>query len=374
MPYSRPAGRHGQPHASRVLALLVVACAALALGAGCAWSEVPPYTSSGTAAATLAVFGDVNSGGSDTPPTVFGYVCAGIRKSGTRVALSTGDALNDIADTSATVALGRWRAYMAVETPKLGTFIPVWRTAGDNDRLDVAVRLKAWNQVFSGYPTKPDAGRRWYAKSLVGIHVVFLNTAYAGRVGSIGYVSESSASNSAEAKWLVRDLKAATSGRGRKTIVVVTHYPLMKGKTTKPYAGSRRAEATALESLFAKYGVDMVLAGDTHVYRRTMLTVVKSGVRYKVPYIQIPPAASAPRSFGSRPIPALSSGEAGWAPDPGHRGFLRLRHWSKAHTLSLSVLAVAVSGGAVSSAENQKANANRLGGTFADIPEGSRRW
>lgn len=369
----RPAGRLRQLRVGHVLALLLLICAAMAFDAACAWSNVEPRTSSATTTATLAVFGDVNNSDSDTPSPVFGYVCAGIMNSGAHVALSTGDALNDIADTSATVALGRWREYMAVETPMLGDFMPVWRTAGDNDRLDVAARLQAWNQVFSNYPTRPDASRRWYAKSLMGIHVVFLNTAYADHVGSIGYVSESSAGNSAEATWLVSDLKAATSGRGCKTIVVVTHYPLMEGKTTKPYSGTQQAEATALQSLFAKYGVDMVLAGDTHVYRRTMLTVVKSGIRYQVPYIQVPPAASGARSFGSSPIPSLSSAEAGWAPDAGHRGFLKLRYNSKAHTLSLSVLKVDVSGGAVSSADGDKANANGLGGTFADIPEGSRR-
>ena len=372
MTYLPPAVRLRRSRAGRALALLLLAGVAMALDAACAWPDVLPRSSPGATTATLAVFGDVNNGRSDVPSPVFGYVCTGIRHTGARVALSTGDALNDIADTSATVALGRWRAYMAVETPMLGDFMPVWRTAGDNDRLDVAPRLEAWNQVFSNYPTRPDAGRRWYAKSLLGIHVILLNTAYADHVGSIGYVSESSPSNSAEATWLVSDLKAATAGRGRKTIVVVTHYPLMNGKTTKPYSGTQQTEATALESLFAKYGVDMVLAGDTHVYRRTMLTVVKSGVSYEVPYIQVPPAVSGARSFGVSPIPALSSGEAGWAPDPGHRGFLKLRCKSKAHTLSLSVLAVAVSGGAVSSAEGQKANANTLGGTFADIPEGSR--
>ena len=38
----------------------------------------------------------------------------------------------------------------------------------------------------------------------------------------------------------------------------------------------------------------MVLAGDAHVYRRSMLSVLSGGVQYRVPYIQIPPAASTP--------------------------------------------------------------------------------
>ena len=364
--------RPAQLRVSRLLVILLAAFAALGAQAACASSPTAPAAAPRTAAATLAVFGDVNNSGSDTPAPVFGFVCAGIKAGGARVAVSTGDALNDVADTSVGTAVGRWDAYLAVEKPELRDFMPVWRTAGDNDRLDLTARLDAWNQVFPGYPTTPDPGRRWYAKSLLGVHVIFLNTAYAGHVGSIGYASESSAANSAEAKWLVKDLKAATAGTARRTIVVVMHYPLTQGKDTKPYAGSQRAEATALRSLFARYGVDMVLAGDTHVYRRTMVTTVKSGVTHKVPYIQIPPAASAPRAFGVSPIPALSSSEAGWAPGSSSRGFLLLKYVSATHKLTLSVRRVDAGSGAVSSAETQRANGNALGGTFGDVPKGSR--
>jgi hypothetical protein len=356
----------------RLLVTLLAAFAALGAQAACASSPTAPAAAPRTAAATLAVFGDVNNSGNDTPAPVFGFVCAGIKASGARVAVSTGDALNDVADTSISTSVDRWKAYLAVETPKLGNFMPIWRTAGDNDRLDLTARLKAWNQVFPRYPTTADASRRWYAKSLLGVHVIFLNTAYAGHVGFVGYVSEASAANSAEAKWLVKDLKAATAGTARKTIVVVMHYPLTQGKSTKPYAGSRRTEATALKALFAKYGVDMVLAGDTHVYRRTMVTTVKSGVTHRVPYIQIPPAASGPRSFGTDPIPALASSEAGWAPGSDSRGFLLLKYASATHKLTLSVRRVDAGSGAVSSAETEKANGNALGGTFSDIPKGSR--
>ena len=363
------------PRLAPTALLILLACALAVLGAVVTHplsAPVVPDAAAGAPAATFAVFGDVNVSGRDTPAAVFGYVCAGIRGSGAGVALNTGDALNDIADTSVSTAVGRWRKYLAVETAGLGSTIVTWRTAGDNDRLDVPARLSAWNQVFTRYPTTPDATRRWYARSLKGLHVIFLNTAYAGHMGSIGYVSETSAGNSAEARWLVRDLRAVTAGSGRRTIIVVMHYPLVNGKTTKPYAGARKAEATALQALFAKYGVDMVLAGDTHVYRRTVITVVKAGVRRGVPYIQIPPAGTPPRSFGTSSIPALVSREAGWAPLAGYRGFLKLRYDATRHKLSVSVFKVAVGDGAVSAAKDQKANANTLGGTFADIPEGSR--
>ncbi|HUU35457.1 MAG TPA: metallophosphoesterase [Vicinamibacterales bacterium] len=348
---------------------------AVAVGAAPAAATSAPAAAPVAAAAssaTFGVFGDVNVSGSDTPAAVFGFVCAGIRRTGATVALSPGDALNDIADASVSTAVGRWNKYLAAETAGLGSSVVTWRAAGDNDRLDVPARLEAWNQVFADYPKTPDPARRWYAKKIKGVHLIFLSTAYAGHMGFLGYVSERSARNSAEAKWLVRRLRAVTAGSGRRTIVVVMHYPLIRGKTNKPYAGSERAEATALRALFAKYGVDMVLAGDTHVYRRTMVRVVKAGVRRLVPYIQIPPAASPPRRFGTSPIPALGAREGGWVPADGYRGFLKLRYKAAKRKLSLSVYKIAVGDGTMSAARDQKANANALGGTFADIPEGSR--
>ncbi len=355
-----------------VALLILLAVAAVWLGGTGAGAPPAPAAALRASPATFAVFGDVNAEGSDTPAAVFGSVCAGIRRSGAGVALSTGDALNDIADTSVSTAVGRWDAYLAAETAGLGGSVVTWRTAGDNDRLDVPARLEAWNQVFAQYPTKPDPARRWYAKKIRGVHLIFLNTAYAGHMGFLGYVSETSAGNSDQARWLVGYLRAATAGTGRRTIVVVMHYPLVGGKTTKPYAGAETAEAAALRALFARYGVDMVLAGDTHVYRRTMVDVVKAGVRRVVPYLQIPPADSFPRAFGVGAIPALASEEAGWAPAAGYRGFLKLRYDATGRRLAVSVFKVAVSDGTVSAAKDQRANANALGGTFADIPEGSR--
>lgn len=366
MSVSVPSRRGGQRR--RVLpALAILALAVLVVAVGAVF--VPGPSADGATTFTFAIFGDVNNSASDTPAPVFASVLNGIKASGATLALSSGDALNDVADTSVTTALGRWSKFMGVEKPKLDAYMPVWRTAGDNDRLDVSARLSAWQQTFPTYPTSPDTSRRWYSRDLGGAHVVFLNTAYASHVGWMGYVSETSTSNSTEAKWLVSDLKAATAS-GPRTVVVVTHYPLINGKTTKPYAGTKASEATALRGLFAKYGVDMVVTGDTHVYRRTMVSVNSGGVTRKVPYLQIPPAASAPRTFGTSPIPSLGSAEAGWAPGSSYRGFIKLAYAATTRVLTLSVSKVAVSGGAVSSAEDRKANANALGGSFADVPSG----
>jgi hypothetical protein len=344
-------------------------------------SVAAPGAASNTTDATLratatsfriAVFGDVNSGTSATPPAVFTSVCRAVRSRGASVAWFTGDAVVDLGDADDATARARWEGYLAVESAELSAFMPVWRTAGDNDRLDRSIGLSLWNEFFPGLPTVPDAQRRWYSRTSRGVHTIYLNSAYGEHMGWIGYVSETSADNSDEARWLVQDLRAATAGRGRRTIVVVTHYSPLNGKTTKPYAGAQQAEAVALRSLFAKYGVDLVIAGDTHVYRRTMLRVVRKGVAYRIPFVQIPPAASSPRAFGSDPIPGLEPREAGWAPDSGSRGFVQLRYDADTRRFRLTAFRVAVADGAVSSAEPLKANATPLGGTFTDVPEGCR--
>jgi hypothetical protein len=321
------------------------------------------------AAPSFTAYGDVNdSSRGDAPAPVFGHVLAGMRATRTGAAVSTGDFLNDIADTSVSTATSRWDKVLAVERDRLG--LPVWRTAGDNDRVDVSARLEAWNRQFSGYPTTPDDRRRWYSKQIDGIHVVLLNAAYGGHMGWVGYEGPGDPDNSAQADWLVKDLRAASARPA--TIVVVMHYPLLKGKTDKPYARSKAAEAARLRALFARSGVDLVLAGDTHVYRKTIVTVTKNGRRYKVPYVQIPPAASPPRRFGVEPIPALTASEAGWAPGSSYRGFVAVKKRLSPRTLTLSVFKVSVSNGAVSFAADRAANRNPLGGTYRDVPAGSR--
>lgn len=349
--------------------LLVVALTAVAVVPGTARGK--RGASRNLVTTTFAVFGDVNNSASDTPAGVFTSVCDAVSGSGASAFLSTGDALNDVADTSVSVAASRWTKYLGIETTLLGSGTPIWRACGDNDRVDLSARLSAYNQANSYLPTSPDPERHWYSRDIGGVHVIVLNSAYASHMGFIGYVSESSTSNSTEAKWLVSDLQTTAAKDGPSSIVVVSHYPLINGKSDKPYSGTRKPEAVALQALFAEYGVDMVVAGDTHVCRRTMVTVNLDGLAtYTVPYVQIPPAASNPRSFGVSPIPSLSADEAGWAPGSSYRGFVTIGYVAGRRRLSLNVWKVAVSGGAVSSAESLAANANALGGTFVDVPEG----
>jgi hypothetical protein len=239
-------------------------------------------------AVTFTAFGDVN-GTSDAPPSRFTYVVNAVNSLSPSFSVTSGDAILDSTSDSVATALSRWSKYRAVES-KLAA--PVYRTAGDNERLDTANRLTAWTQTW--------ALPLWYSVSTGGVHFVFLNTAYSGHMGWAG-LSE------AQGTWLRSDLAAQPRP---STIVVVTHYPLFNGKTNKPYALDKKAEATALGALFTSSGVDLVLCGDTHVYRRTVV----GGINY----VQVHPAGSTPRTIGVSPIPALVAGENGQS---GQYGF-----------------------------------------------------
>jgi Icc-related predicted phosphoesterase len=247
---------------------------------------------------TFAVFSDVNNSASgDTPLPIFTNVINSIKSNVNSYAVFPGDALID----STTNFLNRWDIYLAKENP-LG--LPLYRVPGDNDRVDVTDGLNAWNTKI-GKPI-------YYTQDIGDIHYIFIANAYAGHVGWIGYNSETDPNNSQEAKDLVADLHNQSSKQGPKTIVVVQHYPLINGKTDKPYAGSKLAEANALKDLFNKYGVDLVIAADTHVYRSMIVD--------NVPYLQNLPAASTPRTIGVyATLPACQSGETC---DSGYNGYL----------------------------------------------------
>ncbi len=323
--------------------------------AAAALAAVRPSLATAATRFSFAAFGDANSSGSKLPPAPFTKVMNGIDASSVTLAVSTGDFINDLPDSSGS----SFSAYLGQESAHIG--VPVLRASGDNDHLNDSSRLSAWDKAFSGLSTKADSQRRWFAAKRGGIHFIFLGTDVAGRLGYIGYSSQTSSSNSAQAKWLVKQLK----GEPRPaTIVVVMHEPLVHGKSTGAYTKSHAAEATALKALFKKYGVDMVIAGHTHVFRRTMVG--------GIPYLQVPAAASQSHtSFGSSTdggiIPRLGSHEAGWQTSSSYKGFLKIRYNASRRTLTLVVEKVSGSSGAVSSAQDQSKNGNKLGGTFHDV-------
>jgi hypothetical protein len=362
--------RHARSR-TRIAALAVAAGLAAALAGGLAAAHGAPATTA-PAGFTIAAFGDVNMSGSQLPPAPFTQVMDAIQASGASVAVSPGDFVNDLPDS----ANSSFASYRALESAHLR--IPVYRAPGDNDHLNDSARLSAWNAAFSDLPTNGDSQRRWGSADYGGVHFILLGTDVDGRLGFIGYSGEGSSANSSEADWLVNDLKAAASVNP-STIVVVMHEPLIEGKSTGDYSTSKAAEATGLKELFAKYGVDMVIEGHTHVARRDMYPVTKDGVTYQIPYLEVPAAASQSHvSFGDATdggvVPRLTSSDWGWQTVNGsYKGYEKVAFDAAAHTLSLQLMRVDQSSGAQSQVVDGVSYGGHglttpFGGTFSDVP------
>ena len=101
------------------------------------------------------------------------------------------------------------------------------------------------------------------------IYVINLSTFEAGHLGLIGYYGEGSASNSPQADWLVSALRAH-AWDANTFLVVNMHHPLADSKSGESY-DTHATERQALEALFDKYGVDLVVAGHVHQYVRHMM-------------------------------------------------------------------------------------------------------
>jgi len=106
----------------------------------------------------------------------------------------------------------------------------------------------------------------YYTVSDGPFHVIVLNTNEPGMSKRIGFYGIGDSRNSVQADWLVRQLRAITNRRA--WIIVALHHPLLDPETDDPFATTSRAERDALVRLFHAYGVDLVVQGDTHFYRR----------------------------------------------------------------------------------------------------------
>jgi hypothetical protein len=106
----------------------------------------------------------------------------------------------------------------------------------------------------------------YYTVSDGPFHVIVLNTNEPGFSKHIGFYGVGDSRNSVQADWLVGQLQAITSRRA--WIIVALHHPLLDPETDDPFATTAIAERDALVKLFHAYGVDLVVQGDSHFYRR----------------------------------------------------------------------------------------------------------
>lgn len=176
------------------------------------------------------------------------------------LALAGGDLVNVVWGDTAAGLDQKYESMLAV-ADRLGRRLPVAFTAGNHEDLSYPAALAAWRR-WLGMPSASDAAQRYYSFVTGDVRVIVLASSGVNGDGTIGYVAPDSAANSAQAKWLVQEFRDNTS---RWTIVLL-HHPIFDPKPTDPWATS--PERDALAQLFADYGVDVVVQGHVHNYRR----------------------------------------------------------------------------------------------------------
>jgi hypothetical protein len=142
--------------------------------------------------------------------------------------------------------------------------VPHVYAPGNHENFASANYRSAWQQKINA--------AHWRSYSYGGgtvtnprTFVIQLSTEEPGYTGRIGLTGETSPNNSPQADWLVSTLQRE-AWNTNEYIVVEFHRPL-----ADPKPGETMSDRTAVESLFAKYGVDLVINAHVHVYVRHMM-------------------------------------------------------------------------------------------------------
>jgi hypothetical protein len=213
----------------------------------------------------IAIWGDSRPNtlapGAAQPPAFAAIVTAILqRQPRPTLALAGGDLVNVVWGDTAAGLDQKYESMLAV-ADRLGRRLPVAFAAGNHEDLAAPNALAAWRR-WLGLPFASDPLQRYYSFTTGDVRVIVLADSGVDGDGTIGYVAPDSPANSTQAKWLVQELKDNTS----RWTVVLLHHPIFDHKTTDPWASS--PEHDALAQLFADYGVDVVVQGHVHNYRR----------------------------------------------------------------------------------------------------------
>jgi hypothetical protein len=175
---------------------------------------------------------------------------------------------------SRTVLARRYRAFKRNEG-RLAARMPVLLAIGNHEGVDETVvdsatpfpGAAAWRAAFA-LPSAPGAGERYYSYDWRGkVHVVVLFSKKSG----LGFAGPGRPGNSAQARWLIDDLR---HDRHLWTVVAL-HHPIYDPRYGHAWF-SHPAERDRLASFLRRQGVDLVLQGHDHFYRRH----VQAGVPY----------------------------------------------------------------------------------------------
>lgn len=228
---------------------------------------------------TIAIFGDTrpNSPGQKEMPPIFGGISKAIAGSGSDLALGVGDYTYiqywGLVDTRAVIDQ-RYESFFGVENQIAGA-MPTMLAVGNHEALDepgFPQGFDAWQSWFDF----PGYQNRYYSFDWAkNVHVAVLDVSG----GPLGFAGDGQPGNSAQAQWLIDDLKANT----RPWVFVVFHSPVYDGENGDYWLASPNtsdpagvAERDRLAAFFVKMGVDATFSGHMHQYRRHM----QDGIAY----------------------------------------------------------------------------------------------
>ena len=163
----------------------------------------------------------------------------------------------------------RWRTFRS-QQGRLAKRMPVALAIGNHEGVDETIEgtstpfagLAAWQAAFN-LPSAPGAGKRYYAydwRRQVHIVVLFSTS------GGIGFAGPGKPGNSAQSRWLIADLQR----NRRPWTIVVLHHPIYDPRKGDAWFDTKRAERDRLARFLRAQGVDLVVQGHDHLYRRHM--------------------------------------------------------------------------------------------------------
>jgi hypothetical protein len=328
------AGRDGR-RARRATAALLLAALALSsaalLPAGAGARRRPPEPIVGH----FAVWGDTrNESGQTSASTGFTHIVDALEHFAFTDSITVGD--YTYAANSATSDAARYDSFVAAAQPLLQGRQTIW-TIGNHELIGNGTDHALWHQklfgedVPAGCPATNQA-HHWGPFTVtcgsVTVNGFTLSTAEGGvTMGTIGYKTDV-VDATPGSDWLTqtqqaRDLVAWLSGRGTSEwVVVALHHPLLDAKIGMPYdTTSPASEKMKLVDLFRRYGVDLVLQGDVHFYRRHLqpdgTTYLTQGMGGASPRTESYSAGSDTpyldgRDFGHLGSPSGSQQRFGW--------------------------------------------------------------
>lgn len=217
---------------------------------------------------SFAVFGDSHSDSAsgNTTPIAFHKIIDSIVAFSPQpsFAIGLGDNIYVQPTDTADIIQRRYDAFKVAVDKLTAKIKPLYLTPGNHEYLGMASALKAYESNFADTALYGASAKLYYSFDKGNVHFVSLCTDCDINSRQIGYVSETSPTNSKQAKWLVGDLRKNT----KPFTIIFFHHPMFDLKLADSYGSTKINERDNLNKLFDKYGVDAVLQGDVHYYRR----------------------------------------------------------------------------------------------------------